>query len=195
MNKCKFESCNRVSKCKGYCDKHYRRILKRGDVNDHGCRKVDDGNAIERFYKKYEINDSGCWIWTGGTRPNNKGVKYPRHWNDDKKSVGAHRFSYSVFIGEIPKGMYVCHKCDVPLCVNPDHLFIGTHEENMKDMTEKGRSFKGCGDQKKGLSKLTNSQANEILALKMPQSKIAKIYNVSQTTISRIKRGVSYYGT
>jgi hypothetical protein len=188
---CKFEGCERKSVSKGYCDKHYRRLLKRGNVNDHGSRVVDEGNAIERFHKKYEIKDSGCWIWTGGTRPNGKGVLYPKHWNENKKAIGAHRFSYIIHHGIIEDGIYVCHKCDTPLCVNPEHLFLGSHQDNMKDMTEKNRSYKGRGE-KKHCSKLTNKQANEIRENPLSQSKLAKIYGVSQTTIGRIKRGVSY---
>lgn len=192
MNNCNFNECDRLAVCRGYCDKHYRRLLKRGDVNDFGSRIVDEGNAEKRFHKKYKINEHGCWIWIGGTRPNNKGVHYPRHWNDEKKSIGAHRFSYELINGKIPNKMYVCHKCDVPLCVNPDHLFIGTHKENMNDMVKKGRSYTGAGENKKGVAKLTNAQALEIRKSKLSQSKLAIYYGVSQTTISRIKRMESY---
>ena len=135
--KCKFDGCERDAVSKGYCDKHYRRILKRNDVNDYGSRKVDEGNAIARFHQKYEIKESGCWLWTGGTRLNSKGVPYPRHWTDDRKSIGAHRFSFEFLRGAIPKSLYVCHTCDTPLCVNPDHLFVGTHHDNMNDMVQK----------------------------------------------------------
>lgn len=190
--KCNFDGCERDAVSKGYCDKHYRRLLKRGSVDDFGSRKVDEGNAIDRFHKKYEINESGCWIWTGGTRSNSKGMKYPRHWNDEQKSIGAHRFSFEIHHGEIPQGMYVCHKCDTPLCVNPDHLFVGTHHDNMKDMVDKHRSFVGRGENKKGLAKLTGKQADEIRQSTLSQSKLGKIYGVAQTTIGRIKRGVSY---
>jgi hypothetical protein len=189
---CAFNGCERNAVSKGYCDKHYRRLLKRGDVNDHGSRKVDYGNAVDRFHQKYQIDESGCWLWTGGTRPNNKGVAYPRHWTDDRKSIGAHRFSFELVNGEIPKGMYVCHKCDTPLCVNPDHLFVGTHHDNMRDMVQKKRSFTGRGEHKKGLAKLTNRQADQIRKMEISQSKIAALFRVSQTTIGRIKRGDSY---
>ena len=189
---CAFDGCERDAVSKRYCDKHYRRLLKRGDVNDHGSRKVDDGNAIDRFHKKYEIDESGCWLWTGGIRPNSKGVAYPRHWTDDRKSIGAHRFSFELVHGEIPQGMYVCHKCDTPLCVNPDHLFVGTHHDNMHDMVQKKRSFTGRGENKKGLAKLTNQQADEIRKINMSQTKIAVLFGVSQPTISRIKLGKSY---
>lgn len=190
--KCAFDGCERNAVCKGYCDKHYRRILKRGDVNHCGSRKVAEGDAIERFHQKYEVNESGCWIWTAGTRPNSKGVSYPRHWTDDSKSIGAHRFSYELVHGSIPQGMYVCHKCDTPLCVNPDHLFVGSHKDNMRDMIEKKRSFVGRGEDKKGRAKLTNEQADQIRKMNMPYSKIAAMFGVSATTIGRIKRKETY---
>lgn len=189
---CAFDGCERDAVSKGYCDKHYRRLLKRGDVNDHGSRKVDDGNAVERFHRKYEIDESGCWLWIGGTRLNSKGVPYPRHWTDDKKSIGAHRFSFELERGAIPKGMYVCHKCDTPLCVNPDHLFVGTHHDNMRDMVQKKRSFTGRGENKKGLAKLTNQQADQIRKMDISHQKLAVMFGVSATTIGRIKSRESY---
>jgi predicted XRE-type DNA-binding protein len=190
--KCAFNECERDSKSKGYCDMHYRRLLKRGNVNDYGSKKVDLGNATERFNKKYQIQENGCWLWTGGTRLNSKGVAYPRHHNDDQKSIGAHRFAYELVHGAIPKGMYVCHKCDTPICVNPNHLFVGTHHDNMRDMVQKKRSFIGRGENKKGRAKLTNEQAQQIRFMQFSQSKIAALFGVSQNTISRIKRGESY---
>jgi hypothetical protein len=190
--KCAFDGCERNAVSKGYCDKHYRRVLKRGDVNDFGSRKVEEGNAFERFHKKYEINESGCWIWTAGTRPNKKGIPYPRHWTDERKSIGAHRFSFELIHGSIQKSMYVCHKCDTPLCVNPDHLFVGTHQDNMRDMVQKKRSFTGRGENKKGKAKLTNQQAKEIREMNLSQTKMGVLFGVSQRTISRIKRGESY---
>ena len=171
---------------------HYRRLLKRGNVNDYGSKKVDIGNATERFNKKYQVQKNSCWLWIGGTRLNSKGVAYPRHWTDDFKSIGAHRFAYELAHGAIPKGMYVCHKCDTPLCVNPDHLFVGTHHDNMRDMVVKNRSFTGRGENKKGRAKITNQQAEEIRKMDISQSKIAVIFGVSQTTIGRIKRKESY---
>jgi hypothetical protein len=190
--KCAFNECERNSKSKSYCDMHYRRLLKRGNVNDYGSKKVDIGNATERFNKKYQVQKNSCWLWIGGTRLNSKGVAYPRHWTDDFKSIGAHRFAYELAHGAIPKGMYVCHKCDTPLCVNPDHLFVGTHHDNMRDMVVKNRSFTGRGENKKGRAKITNQQAEEIRKMDISQSKIAVIFGVSQTTIGRIKRKESY---
>jgi hypothetical protein len=94
--------------------------------------------------------------------------------------------------GAIPNGMCVCHSCDTPLCVNPDHLFIGSHIENMQDMVQKKRSFTGRGENKKGRSKLTNHQAEQIRKIDSSNTKIAAMFGVSAMTISRIKRGESY---
>lgn len=192
MTGCTFDGCDRKALSKSLCDMHYRRLLKRGSAHNRGQKHKDSGDEVERFHKKYVINVSGCWIWTAGTRPNGKGVPYPRHHCDNGKSIGAHRFSYALVNGAIPDGAYVCHKCDTPLCVNPDHLFIGTHDDNMRDMVQKGRSYTGRGENKKGLAKLTDQQAEQIRTMKAPQSAIAKLFGVSQKTISRIIRGESY---
>lgn len=176
---------------------HYRRLLIRGSVNDCGSKIVDIGNEVERFHKKYLVNEqTGCWIWTGGTRRNSKGVEYGRHWLDVGKSEGAHRFSYFLKYGRSLTNnkstqCYICHHCDTPLCVNPEHLFLSDHRGNMRDMVEKGRSCKTCG-QDKASSKLLNIQAEQIRGLLLPNGDIANIYKVSRTTIFRIKNGMSY---
>jgi hypothetical protein len=190
--KCNQSDCNRKSVSRGLCDKHYRRLLRYGSADLHGSRKVAEGNEIERFHQKYKIQENGCWIWQAGTRANSKGDLYGRHWLDNGKIEGAHRFSYFLSRGFIPDGAYICHKCDNPLCVNPDHLFASNHAGNMRDMVEKNRSYRGRGEDKKGLAKLSNTQAAEIKKSNLKQSHLAEMYGVAQTTISRIKRGVSY---
>jgi hypothetical protein len=77
-----------------------------------------------------------CWIWLGSYNENGYGV-----FHYDKKLKLAHRFSYEFYKGEIPKGLFVCHSCDNTACVNPDHLWLGTQEDNMNDMIAKGRGF------------------------------------------------------
>lgn len=77
-------------------------------------------------------------MWTGNTAGS---YNYGRMWYE--RHVFAHRFSWMIHFGEIPKGMRVCHKCDVTICVNPDHLFLGTDADNMHDRDAKGRSCKG----------------------------------------------------
>lgn len=81
------------------------------------------------------IPESGCWIWTGNWNQTGYGsVKRRGKWVD-----AAHRLFYKLHVGPIPDGLFVCHKCDVPACCNPDHLFLGTNSENQIDRHRKGR--------------------------------------------------------
>lgn len=81
--------------------------------------------------------NSGCWLWTGAVTGNGYGG-----FHDGERMVGPHHYSWRLHCGEIPDGMYVCHRCDTPLCVNPDHLFLGTPKDNQQDRTRKGRAMR-----------------------------------------------------
>ena len=90
----------------------------------------------ERFWSKVEKSD-GCWLWTGATVGRGYGVLLYR---DSRTLKLAHRISWEICRGEVPPSdLFVCHTCDVPACVNPDHLFVGTRSANMQDASRKGR--------------------------------------------------------
>lgn len=136
-------------------------------------------SAIERFWKYVAPEpNTGCWLWTGSLLNYGYGAFSP--------GGRAHRFAYSAFKGPIPEGVFVLHRCDVPSCVNPDHLFLGTRADNVADMMQKGRQPRGS---RNGSAKLTPAQVLEIFASTEKQAVLAARYGVVHTAISKIKRG------
>lgn len=129
------------------------------------------------------IND--CWIWKGKRSKSNYGLF---------KSRPAHREMYKFYYGEIGLNLYVCHKCDNPPCVNPNHLWLGTTQENTRDRELKQRGAKG---EKVGTSKLTNVDV-EIIITNIMNNKytsvkeVASEFNVSPSVIYSIIRGSSW---
>lgn len=134
--------------------------------------------------------NSGCWLWTGCVSKYGYGQV-----RRNGKMQKAHRVSYEMHIGEIPDGMCVCHTCDVRSCVNPGHLFLGTHADNMRDMAAKGRASAhavGVPGEAHWNAKLTDAQVSEIrakIASGAKQRDIAAEYGVSQSHVSRIHQG------
>ena len=136
---------------------------------------------------RIEINKkTGCWEWAGtcffsgyarAGLSSRKGKKYSQH---------ANRMSYEVFIGDIPKNMLVCHKCDNPKCVNPEHLFLGTPKDNLMDMVKKGRSLKGEINPN---SKLTEEIVKKIRRSKKSREFLSEKYEVSVCTIRDAQNG------
>lgn len=107
------------------------------------------------------------------------------------KHYRAHRVAYEVAKGKIPAGMFVCHTCDNPSCVNPDHLFLGTHSDNMLDMHKKRRGPRICGENN-GRAKLSIANIERIKALHQSgrsQASLARELGVAQATISRVING------
>jgi hypothetical protein len=143
------------------------------------------GSLKERLLDKRDITESGCWEFTGYIMPNGYG----------QTSVGklvllAHRASYMVFIGKIPEGMHICHKCDNRKCFNPDHLFAGTPDENMADMVRKGRQRSLSGVDSPN-AKLTAEQVQEIRDRYIPYvttSELAKEFGISKQYVGQIAR-------
>ena len=104
-------------------------------------KTVPVSKRIKRLVEKHSGKPkfSDCWLLN--PTPGNRGYAKLYVWNDtERKRVRAHRASYEAFIGPIPEGLIVCHKCDVRNCVNPKHLFIGTQKDNMQDMISKKRN-------------------------------------------------------
>lgn len=114
-----------------------------------------------RFMRSYDVcGDTGCWLWNL--------TKYQNGYGWLKvfgKVVSAHRFSYQLYRGEIPDGLHVKHSCDVRHCVNPDHLSLGTHQENMQEAVERDRMPSGEDHHMYGKKNPRPKQANKVLVL------------------------------
>lgn len=139
-------------------------------------------NEKERFLACVEKTDT-CWLWKTALVHDG----YGRFMNYNQKGERAHRASYRMFVGKIPKGRVVMHTCDVRNCVNPEHLRIGTHADNMRDKKEKDRTYKAHGTSNH-FAKLTDSDVFRIRELAKTQThqSIADQFNVSQPTVTDI---------
>lgn len=156
--------------------------------NNYSCVNPDhlyiyNHSNENRFWKRVK-KTSTCWNWIGYKNPQG----YGRFWVN-KKMVRTYRFSYELHFGPIQKNKFVCHKCDNPSCVNPNHLWLGTVLDNSNDMINKNRDKKARGE-KNCNSKLTKEQVlkirSEYIPRKVSAYKLAKKYNVNVNTIQKI---------
>ncbi len=152
--------------CKG-CKKL---IVKSGDCCSAKCK-------IKSYVKK----NRKCWLWIGTKSPTGYGQL---SW--EGKKYAAHRLAYIVYKGEIGKNLFVCHLCDNPSCVNPEHLFLGTHKDNMKDAKLKKRMRKTVLNIEK------SEEIKMLIQKKTPLDEIAKRYQVSKFAIYDIKYGKTW---
>ena len=155
------------------------------------CAFITD--PVDRFWSR--VDRSGeCWLWTRGSTGNGYGMfSEAKH-----KLVLAHRYSWELANGSIPEGMFVCHTCDTPRCVRPEHLFLGTNAENMQDASRKGRLV-GKRKPRRGeeslSAKLTAADVAEIrarLSVGESQSALGRRYGVTQSAIWLIKTGKNW---
>jgi predicted XRE-type DNA-binding protein len=134
----------------------------------------------EQFWERVERTED-CWKWTGTLWHG-----YGRIWARDRY-LAVHRYSWMLHYGTIPEGLYVLHYCDNPACVRPDHLFLGTHQDNMDDCTQKDRQARG---EENGKARLTIDGVLEIRRLwktgRLSQTQIAEDFGVSRQQIQRI---------
>jgi len=132
--------------------------------------------------KVLRIPEAGCWVWMGSTQVRG----YGEIISNNRKHL-AHRASYEAFVGNIPKGMYVCHACDNVACVNPNHLFLGTQKQNLQDMANKGRSTRGAKNPMAKLDEYGVRQIKEGIKAGQSDSSLAKSWMVCRQTINNIR--------
>ncbi|GAB6170593.1 HNH endonuclease [Paradesulfitobacterium aromaticivorans] len=178
--------------------KHYRQYEDRICVNcgkafiarkdqkqkfcSHGCYSMSLIKPVEeRFMSNVQKTDS-CWIWTGHKANGGYGIFHANH-----KSYIAHRFYYALHHGPIPEHIKACHKCDNPACVNPDHIFLGTQSENLRDAVMKGR--RNMLGEDNPFSKLTEDNVlslRRLYANGITKAELARRFQLSKTHVGRI---------
>ena len=142
MKLCNIDGCGKPLRARELCTKHWKRWRKGYSLT---AKSIYEKTPEERFWESTDKRtEDECWPWIGHTRGNDK-WRYGTLWVNGKHEA-AHRFSFVLFNGPIPplkdadgRGACVLHRCDNPLCVNPNHLFAGTHIDNMQDKIAKGR--------------------------------------------------------
>lgn len=144
----------------------------------------------DRFWSKVAIaGEDECWLWTAGKSNRYGKVTLTLPGLDGKTITShtrSHRMTWCLTYGPIPAELHVCHSCDEPLCCNPRHLFVGTHADNMADMTGKGRG------RRRLRGKLDAAAVAGIRADQRSYREIAPDYGVNWATVGKIKRGESH---
>lgn len=175
----------------GLCVNHLRRNQKYGSpvASQMVAWRWRRLSHEQRFWMSVRKSD-GCWLWQSGKDMDGYGAFKAVH--DGVQYMRAHRYSFALhYDHHPPKGLVVCHRCDTPACVRPDHLFLGTEADNMADKMAKGRHRVLFGaEQPRAI--LTEEQAKAILNDARPHSVIAAEYGVHAQTISSLKTRVSW---
>lgn len=168
--------CGTSSYARGLCMRCYCRHRRHGELDLFAKTSPE-----EAFIQRINKTDT-CWLWTAGKdRPGYGVFLLP-----GEVKILAHRYAYILWKGPIPPGLVVMHSCDVPACVNPNHLSAGTRADNNRDAVSKNRHSFG---ERNGHARLTTKQVAAILSDSRSQADIAKEYGVHQCHISRIKSG------
>lgn len=151
-----------------------------------------DARVVDRFWKFVIKTDDGCWVWAGkGSANNGYG-----HFGFNRNHYLAHRVAYAIEHGEVPAGVVVMHTCHNRLCVRPDHLQLGTQSENIKDAYNRGAARRLPAGADNPNASLSDEQVEDIrqrlAARTATQAQLAEEYGVTQPTISKAARGITY---
>lgn len=149
--------------------------------------------APQRFWSNVAIGGhDDCWTWTAGRTSRKLKFQYGT-FNVGGKTIKAHRVSYALAnkVPVPPSHLFVLHRCDNPICVNPNHLSLGTNDDNVQDMVRKGRARGAVGTRNAG-AKITEQQVREIRASTEILRVLAQRYKIKKSMISNIRRGHSW---
>lgn len=187
MKICSIDGCKRKYRSKGYCEIHYARYIKHGNCFDKSLGKRGEESIAERIERfSIPIPESGCIIWIGSINPRGYGTI-----NIKDKTLRIHRYIYEMTNGPIPKGLFVCHKCDVPSCINPHHLYAGTAKQNAHDRDSRGRANTPKGTDYQH-SKFTEEIVLQIRNSSESNQSLAEKYGASRAAIRKVRIGESW---
>jgi hypothetical protein len=190
MKLCSFEGCGKKAVCKGMCPGHYWQMragkpLAPLQVQYHGYSEP------KRFLMRVEMRgENECWPWTG-SRLKVRGAQWHGQWTPTGGNAPemTHRAAWRLFVGPIPDGQFVLHKCDNPACVNPAHLFLGSQADNVKDMWQKNRANpRQTHGEKHWSAKLTAEIVQQIRGSHDRDADLAAKYGVARSTICDIRK-------
>lgn len=171
---------------------HVRQVISRNPANGRvlGAVKRTPEQCVTDFWARVHRPKSGCWEWQGGKKSKIKGRDYGVVWMRGKKR-NAHKIAWEYSNGPVPDGLFVLHSCDNPPCCNPEHLFLGTHLDNVKDCISKGRGNREKGQDRYN-AKLSEKDILEIRERYKPRDKtdsgraLANQFKVRTSMISAI---------
>lgn len=187
MATCTERDCETKAYARGLCNAHYLRARNHGTIAQHAPTMVRRGASLDERLRHHgwTVTASGCWEWSGYREDFGYGLLAVGRGRPERAS----RAAYAAWVGTIPAGGVVCHRCDNPPCINPAHLFLGDRATNNGDMKAKKRSANGT---RKVNWRLTDAQVDEIRAVYAAggrsQLAIAEQYGVSQQLVSHIVR-------
>jgi hypothetical protein len=186
MKTCSYPTCERKHYSKGFCEIHYWRQNNGYPMDAPIKRVLHKLPLAQRLMERVEFDtNGGCWFWTGSADR----FGYGHTSVGPKATDKAHRASYREFVGPIPPGAHVLHRCDIPACINPTHLFLGDQASNVADMVSKERQNRG---EKNGQAKLTLEDVATIRSLRLmgySYAWLAEWCGVSRSQVSRIING------
>lgn len=190
LENCSFPGCKNRKHSKGLCSAHYAqqrvgKTLKPLQLQNHGLSEVD------RFMRWIGKQPNGCWTWLGSIkhRRNRPQSEWHGQWRNAAGQIElTSRAAWRLLVGPIPSRAFVLHKCDVPRCCNPEHLYLGTQADNVRDMWEreraKPRALEGV---KHGGAKANDEIVRDIRASKESTAILAAKHGLSRATVHDIR--------
>lgn len=185
---CSVGGCDRKARGHGFCGAHYQRWRTHGDPQPDIPLREPGRSLEERFWARVDKREADeCWAWDVADA-----YGYGWLWVHGRGNIKAHRLSWEIANGPIPKGMNVCHRCDNRICVNPAHLFLGTHADNVADMwaKERGSAPPLHRGERNPSAKLTDDAVRQIRALhatgEHSQAALARRFRVTQSAVWQV---------